>query len=61
VGQSRRGPVQLTVSEGAASRDGKVALLQHDPTRYGTYSKKVDTYVTDFDYGVIMYAVVKTT
>lgn len=38
----------------------KVAVLQHDPTRYGTYDKKADTYVTDFDFGVILYAVVES-
>jgi hypothetical protein len=36
----------------------KIGLLQQDPTRYGTYDKKVDNYVTDFEYGVIVYAVV---
>lgn len=36
----------------------KVALLQQDPMRYGTYDKKADNYTTDFPFGVMVYAVV---
>lgn len=36
----------------------KVALLQQDPMRYGTYDKKTDNYTTDFPFGVMVYAVV---
>jgi hypothetical protein len=36
----------------------KVGLLQRDPTSHGIYNKKADNYTTDFEYGIIMYAVV---
>ncbi|MGH3980490.1 MAG: type II toxin-antitoxin system RelE family toxin [Pseudonocardiaceae bacterium] len=36
----------------------KVGLLQQDPTHHGVYSKKADNYTTDFEYGIIVYAVV---
>ena len=37
----------------------KVALLQEAPKRYGVYDKTKDNYTTDFQYGVIVYAVVE--
>lgn len=38
----------------------KVGLLQQDPIRHGIYSKKTDNYTTDFEYGIIVYALSQT-